>query len=146
LAKSSKTSKKSTNAGIAARIDEVAELLLVANTRYQIVRYASKWNISSRQVDEYMARAWAQIKEVNAGDFEENRSMVLRNFWDIYKSSKKKDDGKTAIAALTQISKICGLDQITIQHNIKRFDDLSEEELINQAIAETIEAEGDSIH
>ena len=58
--------KKSTNVEIDARVNEVYDLLLKAYSRTQIVRQCSEtWNVSERQVENYMARA-RQLMQLDA--------------------------------------------------------------------------------
>lgn len=58
--------RKSTNVEIDERVNIVYRLLLAANSRYQIVQEGSKlWNVSDRQVDDYIARA-RQLMQLDA--------------------------------------------------------------------------------
>lgn len=58
--------RKSTNVEIDERVNIVYRLLLAANSRYQIVQHGSKlWNVSDRQIDDYIARA-RQLMQLDA--------------------------------------------------------------------------------
>lgn len=58
--------KKSTNAEIDDRVNQVYDLLLKAYSRTQIVRFCSEsWNVGERQAENYMARA-RQLMQLDA--------------------------------------------------------------------------------
>lgn len=58
--------KKSTNVEIDERVNIVYDLLLRAHSRHQIVQHGSKlWNVSDRQIDDYIARA-RQLMQLDA--------------------------------------------------------------------------------
>ena len=58
--------KKSTNAEIDDRVNQVYDLLLKAYSRTQIVRFCSEsWDVGERQAENYMARA-RQLMQLDA--------------------------------------------------------------------------------
>lgn len=64
---------KSTNAEIEIRISTVYEMVVKGCDRSYIVRYGAKeWNISSRQIDDYLKIVHNQIKELYGEDYKKN--------------------------------------------------------------------------
>lgn len=111
---------KSTKIELSQRVKEVSGLLLEGRTRSHILQYGSDvWNISERQIDDYISMAWKNIREVNALDFKDNVSVVINNLWDVYRQARIDNDKKNALVALAQIAKIKGLDQQVINHVIE---------------------------
>lgn len=115
-------SKKCSNAEIEARVGEVLDLVLTGSTRSEIVRYGSKqgWGVSSRQIDDYIADARAEIAEINKITATETMEMIVRNMWMLFKRCIAKDDFQTAKGILVDIAKFKGLAQETITHIIRQ--------------------------
>lgn len=123
---------KSTKAEINQRVNEISNLLLVGYTRSYILQYASKWQISDRHVDEYIKRAWQNIKEINDLTLQDNLSMITNQLWDLYRDARANNDRANANKALAQLAKIKGLEVHTINHVIedtREFEKLTNEEL-----------------
>lgn len=56
--------KKSTKLEIEERVNTVYQLLIKSYSRFQILQYAAaEWDLSSRQADEYIARARLLIQK-----------------------------------------------------------------------------------
>jgi len=124
--------KKSTVAEINARVSEVTAWMLDGDTRSDIVRHGSKWGVSSRQIDDYMAMATAAIKEVNQLTLQENQGTILRNLWQLFKESRIEGDRAEQHKVLMSIAKLKGLDQMTVNHVIedkRELSDMSDEQL-----------------
>ncbi len=74
-------SPRCTAAEMDSRTEIVLNHLLMGRSRSYIVRFAAKeWDIGSRAVDELMARARAEMREVNAGTREESIEQITSNF------------------------------------------------------------------
>lgn len=106
---------KSTDAEVARRVAIVQDELLNGYTRHHIIRYASEWSVTERTIEEYMARATANIMELNKLTYEENLAQVSGAWWNLFRTG----DEKTKATALTNLAKIRGLDQISINHFLK---------------------------
>jgi len=107
---------KSTDAEVAERIQEVFELLLLGRTRGEILRHTSKWNMNSRQIDTYMARAHVELKEVNKVSRDELSSQIKNNQWRLYGKAVRDRDHQLAAKILMDLAKIGGLDEQTVNH------------------------------
>ena len=138
--KQPKKQSKSTQAELIQRLSEVKTLLLQGQTRSDILQYASKWNISERQVQDYIAQATAQIQEVAQADLATDISVIVRNLWDIINANKATNP-QVARQALMDIAKIRGMDQTTVNHIFKRDEKpaaLSEDEF-EKAMAQAMQ-------
>lgn len=122
--------KKSTHIEVENRVRQVFELLLKGFQRSGIVQYCSKnFGISSRQTDELMQRARAQIREINKEENSELAAKIILNYWKIFRKTQDKEDYHLAMQALERIGKLKGLDQITVNHNVnvKEFDNMPDD-------------------
>ena len=116
--KGNSTDNKSTKAEVNQRVSEIKNLLTQGYTRSHIIQYGSKWSVSDRQIDDYISMATIQIKEHNAYTYQENVTIVTDALWDVYRASRAANDRKAALTALSQIAKIKGLEQHTVNHVI----------------------------
>ncbi len=123
--------EKSTGALVAERVKEVQGWILFGRPRHQIVTMGVKqWQLSDRQIDTYIAKATEQIREVNAHNLEESLSVVLANFWLIYRRSMNAGDLDLAMRTMEKIAKFKGLEKHTLVIKDEReFEDLTDEEL-----------------
>ena len=104
---------KATNAEIDQRLTEVQELLLEGRTRHFIVQHGSKWNISNRQIDDYISQATALIKEINAASVQDNMARITTNLWKLYRAAQASTNLSEANKILMNIAKLKGLEQST---------------------------------
>lgn len=134
--------KKATNAEMIQRLSEVKSLLLSGQTRSEILEYVRKsgWNIVDSQVDNYIAKSTQEIKEVVQADTTTDISILIKNLWDLI-NSHKTTNPQVARQALMDIAKLRGHDQQTVNHIIKRSDDLAKlsEEEYEEAISKAME-------
>lgn len=125
---------KATNAETAKRVEEIKELLCNGYGRSKIVRFcAERYNLRSRQAEVLMARATAEIKEANSSPPEELAAKIAANFWKQYRKAEKNEDGHLAISAMRELAKLCGLDQIVVNHIISEKKELDQipDDIIN---------------
>lgn len=102
------------------RIKRICELKLEGFTRHHILQYAEQtWKIREDRTDQLIGKANQRIKELNTVGIQENMALVVSNLWDLYREARMQGDRKSALTALAQISKIKGLEQITINHNLE---------------------------
>ena len=99
--------KKSTNVEIDERVNAVYDLLLRANSRTQIVRYAAEtWQVSERQADLYMTRA----RQLMALDAELERpqwlAAAVARLQDYERLARDKGNLSVAIKALEDQAKL----------------------------------------
>lgn len=123
---------KSTKAEVNQRVNEVSNLLLVGYTRSYILRYAEKWKVSDSMVDQYISKAWQNIKEINELTLQDNLSMITNQLWDLYRQNRLENNLQEAHKNLVALAKIKGLEVHTINHVIedqREFEKLTNEEL-----------------
>lgn len=106
---------KSTDAEILIRVNTIQNDILSGQQNHQIFRYASVWSVTERTIEEYIARAKANILEINKADFQEKLALVSTNWWTLYNNG----DEKTKATALTNLAKIWSLDQVNVNHFLK---------------------------
>lgn len=124
--------KKSTKAQLEQRVKEVQELLLAGHTRSYVVQYGSKWKISDRQIDDYIAMANKIIKEINLISIQDNLALISSNLWDLFRKASLEQNLSEQHKILMSLAKLKGLDQHAITHIIedkRELADLSDEEL-----------------
>lgn len=138
-----KTKKpKATQAEVNQRVKEIADQLLAGFTRSHILQYASNWGVSDRQVDEYIAQATAQIKEINSTTIQDNLALISSNQWDLYRKAIKENNLAVARQVLMDLAKLRGLDQMIVNHIIedkREHADLSDADL-DKALEEAAQA------
>lgn len=123
---------KANKAEAESRLTQVQSWLLGGYTRADILRFAAKWNIAERTIEEYMKKAWEFIHEHGRSSREQNLSQIASNLWDLYRKSLVSDDRGTAFKALAQLAKIRGLEVQTVNHHvqdIRELKDKTDEEL-----------------
>ena len=99
--------KKSTNVEIDERVNTVYDLLLRANSRTQILRYAAEtWHVSERQAELYMSRA----RQLMALDAELERpqwlAAAVARLQDYERLARDKGNLSIAIKALEDQAKL----------------------------------------
>lgn len=123
---------KSSNAQMQERIDEVMLQLLTGSSRAQIQQNAAeKYGLTERPIDELIARATAQIKEINAPKIMDSVEQVMGNLWFLYKQALKAGDRRLSLDVLKEIAKVKGLNELTLIHKMGDRDlkDASDDEL-----------------
>lgn len=124
--------KKSTKAELDLRVSEVQSLILQGYTRKYLIQYGSKWELSDRQIDDYISMATIAIKEINHSSVQDNMAIVTSCLWDLYRKTIKEGNNSEANKVLMNIAKLRGLEQHTINHIIedkRELESLSDEEL-----------------
>ena len=117
MSKEVTTFQKATLAEMSERISTLVELMLKGHTRGQIVHYCTQnYKVKERQALIMMAKATARIKEINHKDAETVFSTILMNYWKIFRKATDKNDLHLCMQVLEKISKLKGLDQITVNH------------------------------
>lgn len=124
--KPTQTAKKSTKAQLDQRVSEVQALLLQGYTRSYLLQYASKWGISERQLQDYIAKATINIKEINQVSLQDNMALIASNLWDLFRKAREDKDLSEQHKILMSIAKLKGLDQHAITHIIEDKRELAE--------------------
>jgi len=124
------------------RVIEVSNLIITGHTRSEIIRHTSEWNVSTRQIDTYIALATKEIEEVNKNKYEQNLSIALRALWADYRTCTKHQD---KLGFLKQIAHLQGLGSINVNLKDQReLLDQSDEELDQSWVSDDIMDEDES--
>lgn len=108
---------RTTSAGVEKRVGEVQRLLLDGNTRHAVLQIATeRWSLGERQIDEYISKAWANIRETNKIELDDHKAVIVAQLWQSLHNSRGMGEEGNAIKALGQLSKILGLEKITMNH------------------------------
>ena len=104
---------KASDAEIELRIQTVAEMLIKAQGRENILRYcAENWGIRERQADNYISRAIDKIKKNKEFlDLEQEISLQKARFEDLYQKNYTIQDYREARQVLDSIAKLLGLNK-----------------------------------
>ena len=104
---------KSTDAEVELRINQVYTMVVKGDSRKDIVRYGSKtWDVSSRTIDEYLAKVHEEIKETYNKEYKENIiSKQLVQLDDLYKKNYTNEDFKECRSLIETKSKLLGLNE-----------------------------------
>jgi len=90
--------KKSTNLEIHERVNHIYQLLIKSWSRFDILQYAAvEWDLSSRQTDEYIARARKLIEEDSAVERPQWLAAAVRRLAE-YEKRAGNDDRQVAVA------------------------------------------------
>lgn len=102
---------KSTDAEVELRIATVYSMIIQSIPRINIVRYGAKeWNISSRQIDDYIARAKIHISEAYGDNYKKDvLNTHLAQLDDLQNKNYKEEDYKEVRAIIESRSKLLGL-------------------------------------
>ena len=93
--------KKGTNVEVDGRVNAVYDLLLQAYSRTQILQYCSaEWDISERQVENYIARARKLQQEVADQNRDEWFVGALSRLQDCEREARKRGNIGVAIKAV----------------------------------------------
>ncbi len=103
--------KKATNLEIQERVNTIYELLIKSWSRFDILQYAAtEWDLSSRQTDEYLARARKLIEEDSAIERPQWLAAAVRRLAEYEKRAGRDDQVQTAIKALETQAKLLRFD------------------------------------
>lgn len=109
---SKKTTLKSTKAELELRVKSVVSWILQGRSYKDIVRYSSKnWNISSRQVDNYVKIAKEEIKASTNITKEEQITIAIARYNDLYLKNYTEKDYKECRGVQDSLNKMLGLNE-----------------------------------
>lgn len=115
---------KSTNAEVNQRVTEIQDLILQGYTRSHILQYGSKWQVSDRQIDDYLGQAKTALKEINQATIGDNQAIIINGLWGLFRAARADGNIAEQHKILMSIAKLKGLDQQTITHIIEDKRDL----------------------
>lgn len=99
------------------RVLEIIPLLLDGYSRQEILIHCAKWKIHDRTVDKYIKIAIEKVIQINTTSIEQNLAIITTNLWRLYRKAKEKDDPKEQHRLLMSLSKILGLDKLSLHIN-----------------------------
>jgi hypothetical protein len=79
--------KKSTSAVVETRVAEVAELMIAGSRRSEIIRYCARWDISERQVDNYIKKARDVLAQISRELVESAHGLAAARLERIYRKA-----------------------------------------------------------
>lgn len=124
---------------MALRITEVKEALLLGDTRCDIFQLGSKWDVDERTIDNYIGAARKEILEANNASYEENRALIIKNLWEVYKDAKKVKDLREQRSCLAELVKVTGLAEIRIKNLVEKLEDVNPVEAEQALLTEMAE-------
>ncbi len=102
--------RKATHAEIEERVTTVYTLVIRGASREEILRYGSEtWSLTTRQVEDYLARATKRLKDLAAFIREEEIGRARAQLHDLYGKNLKVQDYKAALAVRKDLSELLGL-------------------------------------
>ena len=114
---------KSTNIELTKRISELVPLISILN-RHEIQQYVAEstdWEISERQIDDYIAKARVIVDE----QFKDTNKKAVENGYNnlinLYKKSFQDQDYKTCLAIQKEINEVYGIKVQKVDLSLKDF-------------------------
>lgn len=106
--------EKSTDAEIELRIATIYEMVVKGASRKYIVRYGSEtWEITSRQIDDYLKRVYEEIKETYGESYKKNiLEKQLAQLDDLYVKNYTIEDFRECRNIIESKTKMLGLNDI----------------------------------
>lgn len=102
--------KKATAAEIDKRVDHVMGMLIGSAPRAEIVRYGSEnWQVTDRQIDDYIAAARTNLKESAAYDRDEELALAIAQLKTVIYKAAKMMDFQRVLAARRELNQLLGL-------------------------------------
>lgn len=102
---------------IEGRIELVATLLIRGLTRSQIIKLTLNpsgkynWDVSNRQVDQYLSRARALIKKNTKASKKQFFDMAVARYQDLYLKNYNSDDYRECRAVQDSLNKLVGVNE-----------------------------------
>ena len=102
---------KITNVERDRRVTIVYDLLVLGTSRAQIIQYAAnkEWNVSSRQIDNYIKQANDHFTTEAQSHREAELGKARRRLEDLYQKTMKVQDYQRALAVQREINALFGL-------------------------------------
>lgn len=133
--------EKSTNVEMEFRINQVIRMLLSGVVkRSDIIRFITEktdWNVQERQIENYIARAKEELKDMMSDELEYQKGLALSRYSDLYAKSLKIQDYANCRQIQKEINIMLGLNepekkQIELDH--QGMTDEAREKLFNKLI------------
>ena len=102
--------KKSDNLTIANRIDQIYKEMLDGKVKRDILRYASKWKLSERQIENYIDKANTMLIEDSKTVREAEIARAVSRFNRLYDKAFKEQDYKLCKDIQKDLNALLGLE------------------------------------
>lgn len=122
-----KVRNKATNMEIFNRVQESIGLLMKGMGRQEILQHTSeKWGVCERAAEEIVNRAKKILIEKSRNSLDEDIAIVMANWWKMFNEAREDGDRQYSSVALKEISKLKGLEQITINHTFTKNEEIKD--------------------
>ena len=109
---------KSSQSIVNKRIVVISEMIIEGKNRQNILQFNSEnWNLSERQIDNYISKATSIIKSELIKDVEFDLSKAIKRFEFIYKRAIEMKDYRLALQTNKEICAIQNLSKIHVEHS-----------------------------
>lgn len=112
---------KSTKGQVESRVAEIADMICDGYSSGEICRTGSeKWNISTRQVERYMASANEVLSSEGSVQVDSARGKAIRRYEALYRKAMAANDHESARKVVGDMCKLLGLNlqQAKVQQNL----------------------------
>jgi hypothetical protein len=102
------------------RVREIAKMLIGGASTFfvqEYVREKTDWNLTRRQVENYLRKARLLISDISQRDIEMSISEQCERLDDLYRRSFKLQDFRTCLAISAEKHKLLGLHQ-PVKHDV----------------------------
>lgn len=101
---------RSTKPELEVKINIVSKLVLQGYTRADLIRFgAEKWGVRVRQIETYLQKARAEIRQMSAADKDYYRCLALSRFENLYQMAYKNQDWGLCQRIQESINRLLGL-------------------------------------
>ncbi len=115
------------DAEILKRTTEVLEMIMEGHKGPVLLQLiAERYDVGERTAHDMVSRAKQLMIENNRQTIEESAAEISAHYWDIINQTKRVKEFNTSIAALKEVSKLKGLDQVTVNHVVHNTKELEE--------------------
>lgn len=121
------------------RVKQIKEWLLNGYTTSSILRKPAvkEWGCCKRTIESYVAKAYAEIKEINKISLKVNLAIITDRYWKTYRKAVKIKDVGEQTRILNAIAKIRGLDKIPPEE----IDPDDDEEMSDEEVDDILDEE-----
>ena len=112
-----RTKKKSTNSVFKKRVLELMPLVSFLS-RAEIIQYvtdSTDWNVTERQIDNYIKATRENLKKTSEERMQSIRADAYNNYVNLYKKSFMIEDYRTCLSIQARIDTIFGLDKVDVK-------------------------------
>lgn len=132
--------KKATNAEIEQKVNQIVQMMIKGIIRrHDILQYISRMDALSEKerkesgwisfkkcektIDEYIKRATENLKEINSLQTEEEISLYISMFMDMYRDARRKGLLQTANNIMKNVLYLRGLGGVNFKHRVINYDE-----------------------